>query len=133
MYSAAPTSDPINKTNLLGRDILWPGGINSVCCVGDNHSRKCLGFAIVGAGAMWLRKDLRRYLTLLLGMIFSVAYSFFFGKIRYRLPVEPYIIILSAYGIKTTWATLAAHSVRSSYSAVEGIEKRIESKQDVFL
>ena len=46
-------------------------------------------------------KNLRRELSLLwiMALSFAVGYAFFNGKIRYRVPVEPYLIILSAYGI----------------------------------
>jgi 4-amino-4-deoxy-L-arabinose transferase-like glycosyltransferase len=66
-------------------------------------------FALLGTAAMWLKRE-RRNVSLLLAMTFSFAlgYSFFVGRIRYRIPVEPYIIILSAYGVKTAWALLAA-------------------------
>jgi hypothetical protein len=42
-------------------------------------------------------------------MSFAVGYSFFVGKIRYRIPVEPYLIILSAYGMKATFAMIPAN------------------------
>jgi hypothetical protein len=38
----------------------------------------------------------------------SGGYSAFYTKTRYRIPIEPYIVILSAYGIKKTWDLLAA-------------------------
>jgi len=67
-------------------------------------------FAIFGTVAMWLRKDLRRELSMLWLVVlsFAVGYAFFIGKIRYRIPVEPYLIILSAYGIKATYAMMSA-------------------------
>jgi hypothetical protein len=72
----------------------------SVCSVGPMFL-----FALVGAGAMWFQKEQRGHLSLLGLMIlsFAFAYSFGYGKIRYRLPVEPYILILSAYGIWHMW------------------------------
>jgi len=67
-----------------------------------------LFFGILGAAAMWRRRELRE-LAMLLAMIFAFAigYSLFVGKIRYRIPVEPYIIILGAYGIVQTWQYLS--------------------------
>jgi hypothetical protein len=64
-------------------------------------------FGIVGATAMW-RTGERRELSMLLVMIFSfaVGYAMFVGKLRYRIPVEPYIIILSAYGVTQSWQYL---------------------------
>jgi hypothetical protein len=38
---------------------------------------------------------------------FAVTYSFFFTQTRYCIPIEPYITILSAYGIKTPWDLVA--------------------------
>jgi 4-amino-4-deoxy-L-arabinose transferase-like glycosyltransferase len=67
-------------------------------------------FALLGTAAMCLRKDMRRDLSMLwlMALSFAVGYSFFWGKIRYRIPVEPYLIILSAYGINATYAVIAA-------------------------
>lgn len=68
-------------------------------------------FAVVGTGAMWFRPELRRQLSLLWIMIlsFAVGYAFFVGRIRYRIPVEPYIIILSAYGLVSVWYALRTY------------------------
>jgi 4-amino-4-deoxy-L-arabinose transferase-like glycosyltransferase len=74
-------------------------------------------FALIGIWALWFQKAQRRSLSLLCMTVlsFAVGYSFFFAKIRYRLPVEPYIIILSAYGLKQTWSILAAQRTRVEY------------------
>ena len=71
-------------------------------------------FALIGIWAMWLQKDQRRALSLLCMTIlsFAIGYSFFWGKTRYRLPVEPYIILLSAYGLRQTWSVLAGQTIR---------------------
>jgi 4-amino-4-deoxy-L-arabinose transferase-like glycosyltransferase len=68
-------------------------------------------FALVGTAAMWLRKDLRRQLSILwiMALSFAVGYALVYGKMRYRIPVEPYIIILGAYGIHATYAIILAH------------------------
>ena len=67
-------------------------------------------FAFLGTIAMWLRKDLRRELSIfwIIPLSFAVGYAFVSGKMRYRIPVEPYLIILSAYGIHATYAMLSA-------------------------
>jgi CHASE2 domain-containing sensor protein len=67
-------------------------------------------FALLGTGAMWLKRDLRRALSIfwIITLSFAVGYAFFFAKIRYRIPVEPFIIILSAYGINAAYAMLSA-------------------------
>jgi 4-amino-4-deoxy-L-arabinose transferase-like glycosyltransferase len=71
-------------------------------------------FAILGTVAMWLHEERRRDLWFLWGTIlsFAVTYSFFFTQSRYRIPIEPFIIILSAYGIKQTWDLAAARFAR---------------------
>jgi 4-amino-4-deoxy-L-arabinose transferase-like glycosyltransferase len=71
-------------------------------------------FALIGTGTLWLLKDRRAGLSLLCMTIlsFALGYSLFFGKTRYRLPVEPYIIILSAYGLEQTWSLLAGKRSR---------------------
>jgi len=62
-------------------------------------------FALIGVGAMWVDKERRRDLSLLCILIlsFAVGYSLFYAKTRYRIPVEPYILILSAYGMHQVW------------------------------
>jgi hypothetical protein len=67
-------------------------------------------FALLGTVAMWFRKNLRRDLSLLwmMALSFAVGYAFFWGKMRYRLPIEPYPIILSAYGFYAACAVISA-------------------------
>jgi hypothetical protein len=57
---------------------------------------------------MCLDRARRRYLTLLWAIILSFAgvYSVFYAKTRYRIPIEPYITILSAYGLQQAWLLL---------------------------
>lgn len=63
-------------------------------------------FAIIGTVAMWFQRERRRDLWLLWGVIlsFAVGYSVFYTKTRYRIPIEPYIAILSAYGLNAAWS-----------------------------
>jgi 4-amino-4-deoxy-L-arabinose transferase-like glycosyltransferase len=65
-----------------------------------------LFFAVLGSIGMALRRELWPQLTLLWAVILSYAfgYALFVGRIRYRIPVEPYLIILSAYGAAQTFA-----------------------------
>ncbi|MGN6733529.1 MAG: ArnT family glycosyltransferase [Candidatus Binatia bacterium] len=67
-------------------------------------------FGLLGTVAMWLGKNLRRELSFLwvMALSFAIGYSFFYGKIRYRLPIEPYLIILSAYGLHVAYAMISA-------------------------
>jgi 4-amino-4-deoxy-L-arabinose transferase-like glycosyltransferase len=62
-------------------------------------------FAIIGTVTMWLEPARRRYLALLWAIILSFAgvYSVFYAKTRYRIPIEPYVTILSAYGLRQAW------------------------------
>jgi 4-amino-4-deoxy-L-arabinose transferase-like glycosyltransferase len=79
-------------------------------------------FTLLGTVVMWLRRDLRRALSLLwiMALSFAVIYAFFSGKIRYRIPVEPYLIILSAYGIRAAYATISGRfkSVMASSGSI---------------
>ena len=82
-------------------------------------------FALVGTIAMWLRRDLRRALSILWIMASVVCgrIRVLYGKMRYRIPVEPYLIILSAYGIHATYAMISARFtsvVPSSGSIISG-------------
>ena len=66
-------------------------------------------FALIGIGAMCVDRERRRHLSLLCLIILSFAagYAFFYGRVRYRIPIEPYILMLSAYGLTQMWAMLA--------------------------
>jgi 4-amino-4-deoxy-L-arabinose transferase-like glycosyltransferase len=82
-------------------------------------------FALLGTVAMWPRRDVRRELSILWIMVlsFALGYVFFTGKIRYRIPVEPYLIILSAYGIHATWSMISGRfksAVESNGSIISG-------------
>jgi 4-amino-4-deoxy-L-arabinose transferase-like glycosyltransferase len=62
-------------------------------------------FAVVGIASMWRGREKRRELSLfvLLVMSFALSYAVSWGKIRYRIPVDPYIILLSAWGVVAFW------------------------------
>ena len=78
-------------------------------------------FAIVGTLGMCVEQNRWRDLSLLWALIlsFAVTYSMFVTRTRYRIPIEPYITILSAYGLKMAWSVLVAkRSVSSSNSSV---------------
>ena len=67
-------------------------------------------FAIIGTVAIWFQRQRRRDLLLLWAVIlsFAVGYSAFYTKTRHRIPIEPYLVILSAYGLKRCWDLLGA-------------------------
>jgi GT2 family glycosyltransferase/4-amino-4-deoxy-L-arabinose transferase-like glycosyltransferase len=77
-------------------------------------------FALIGIGTMSFQKERRRDLSLLCLTIlsFALGYSFFWGKMRYRIPVEPYIVILCAYGLWQSWLALKKRS--TWYPAPDG-------------
>jgi hypothetical protein len=78
-------------------------------------------FALIGTGAMCFAKERRRDLSLfvLTIMSFALTHALFYGKMRYRIPVEPYIIILSAYGLWQIWLGLARRSGRKTAPQAE--------------
>jgi hypothetical protein len=82
-------------------------------------------FALLGAAVMWLRRDLRRELSMfcIVVLSFAVGYSFFVGRIRYRIPVEPYLIILAAYGLYETYVMMSAR-VKSLLLGSESVTSR---------
>lgn len=82
-------------------------------------------FAIVGTAWMWFQPESRRYLSLLWSIIlsFAVGYSLFHAKLRYRIPIEPYIVILCAYGLSTTWrAVVIRCTARGTVAAPGSLE-----------
>ena len=62
-------------------------------------------FAVVGMASMWRGREKRRELSLfvLLVMSFALSYAVSSDKIRYWVPVDPYIILLSAWGVVAVW------------------------------
>jgi 4-amino-4-deoxy-L-arabinose transferase-like glycosyltransferase len=64
--------------------------------------------ALIGMCVMYKNRDNRHKLVLLGLMImsFALGYATSWGKIRYRIPVDPYIIILSAWGVVYLWNTV---------------------------
>jgi 4-amino-4-deoxy-L-arabinose transferase-like glycosyltransferase len=68
-------------------------------------------FAVLGTVSMCIRRAWRQ-LSLLwfITLSFAVGYSFFYAKIRYRIPVEPFIIVLAAYGIHTAYRLISQRS-----------------------
>jgi 4-amino-4-deoxy-L-arabinose transferase-like glycosyltransferase len=79
--------------------------------------------AVVGTAAMGFQQKRRSNLSVLWAIIlsFAVVYSIYYAKTRYRIPVEPYIAILSAYGIKKTWDGVAERFARR-----EQVEAKVE-------
>lgn len=80
-------------------------------------------FALLGIRAMWLVPGARASLTLYLGMVlsFAGAYALSWGKIRYRIPVDPYIILLSAWGLFWAWgAVFGAQDSPAGTAATRG-------------
>ncbi|MEZ5540442.1 MAG: glycosyltransferase family 39 protein [Pseudomonadota bacterium] len=73
-------------------------------------------FALVGMRVLWQARERRRELALLVIMVlsFALGYAAFWGKIRYRIPVDPYIIILSAWGMVHTLGLLAERARRKA-------------------
>jgi len=82
-------------------------------------------FALIGSAAMCVQKARRGALTLLCSVIlsFALTYAFFFGKMRYRVPIEPYIVVLNAYGLASTRLVLASDK-RLIASAWSGRSRR---------
>ncbi len=70
-----------------------------------------LAFAILGV--ICSGKDFRKSLLLLISiLVLAVTYSFYFGKMRYRIPVEPLMIVLAAKGFETVLAYFGARFQR---------------------
>jgi heme A synthase len=99
----------INKKNnkLLVRYTIFgsdPIMLVSIISVGSLYA-----LALIGIYAMWRTVDKRRDLSLFVMLVlsFAVGYATSWGKIRYRIPVDPYIILLSAWGVVYVWGHLS--------------------------
>ena len=82
-----------------------PFGSNLVMAISIMSVAPLYFFAVVGMGSLWRGREKRRELSLfvLLVMSFALSYAVSWGKIRYRVPVDPYIILLSAWGVVAFW------------------------------
>jgi 4-amino-4-deoxy-L-arabinose transferase-like glycosyltransferase len=91
-------------------------------------------FAIIGTVTMWFEQKRRGNLALLWTIIlsFAVVYSIFYTKTRYRIPIEPYIIILSAYGIKKIWDLVAARFACGKVKAKVKVEAAEQVRGSTF-
>ena len=66
-----------------------------------------LGLAILGL--LCSGKDFRKSLLLLIAILaLAVTYSFYYGKMRYRIPVEPLMIVYAANGVKAVLTYIGA-------------------------
>jgi len=64
-------------------------------------------------GLLFSGKDLRKSLLLLTAIfVLAVSYSFYFGKMRYRIPIEPLMIVYAANGLKTVLTYVRARFQR---------------------
>jgi hypothetical protein len=67
----------------------------SMLSIGPVFLLALAGIAFLLRERQW--SELSLFLFIILS--FAVAYSFFFTQIRYRIPVEPYIILLAGHGL----------------------------------
>jgi len=79
----------------------------------------------LGGMVFMVRNRMWSELSLLLVLIlsFAVAYSFFFTQIRYRIPVEPYIILLAGHGLVVVGSRLFQRTATESKRTPAGIRE----------
>ena len=81
-------------------------------------------FLLALAGIYFLIKE-RQWvpLSLLASVVlsFAFAYSLFFTQLRYRVPVEPYLILLAGHGLVMLGARVFGRTGRLSRQTREGI------------
>ncbi len=95
----------ITKTNKFSQSQL--SSVISVVTFGS-----ILAFGILGL--LSSGNDLRKSLLLLTAiLVLAVTYSFYFGKVRYRIPIEPLMIVYAANGIKTVLALAQKRKISS--------------------
>jgi 4-amino-4-deoxy-L-arabinose transferase-like glycosyltransferase len=88
--------------------------------------------AITGTVMMGLQAKERCNLTLMWAIIlsFALGYSIFYSQMRYRIPIEPYVTILSAYGLSMMWSSAAKHLRRRSFVVDEVSTRPLHSAQN---
>ena len=60
-----------------------------------------LVFAILGIFLSWRQKKKYSVLFILLFFSFTMMYALFIAKVRFRLPLDPFLIVLASYGAKS--------------------------------
>ena len=104
-----------HRRNFVRHTSLGSGIVNAVSIVSVST---LYVFALVGIRVLWRDRDRRWELALYIVMVLSFALgnAFFWGKIRYRIPVDPYIIMLSAWGMMYVWKILEERRHQMKYS-----------------
>lgn len=59
--------------------------------------------AIFGLMFSWRERREYTFLFILLFVSFTIGYAFFITKARFRLPLDPYLIILASYAMAKVW------------------------------
>jgi 4-amino-4-deoxy-L-arabinose transferase-like glycosyltransferase len=57
-----------------------------------------MGLAVVGLAVLWRRRRAEAVLLVAVMLAFGLGYSLFIGKIRYRIPVVPVLLVLAGAG-----------------------------------
>jgi 4-amino-4-deoxy-L-arabinose transferase-like glycosyltransferase len=104
-----------HKPNFVEHTSLGSGIVNAVSIISVST---LYVFALAGIRGLWRDRDRRWELALFILMVlsFALGYAVSWGKIRYRIPVDPYIIMLSAWGMTYAWKFLEErrHLMKSS-------------------
>lgn len=66
-------------------------------------------FGLVLSGPCWRNSLLLFFITI----TFAITYAFFYGKVRYRIPVEPLMIVFAAHGFRTVLALARKRKISS--------------------
>jgi 4-amino-4-deoxy-L-arabinose transferase-like glycosyltransferase len=94
-----------HRPNFVQHTSLGAGIVNAVSIISVST---LYVFALVGMRVLWRARGRRWELALYILMVlsFALGYAVSWGKIRYRVPVDPYIIMLSAWGMMYVWKIL---------------------------
>jgi hypothetical protein len=57
-----------------------------------------IGLAVIGLGVLWRRRPAEACLLVAVMLAFGLGYAVFIGKMRYRIPIVPMLLVLAGAG-----------------------------------
>ncbi len=70
-----------------------------------------MAFALAGLGLAWRRNRSATILLVAVSVAYGLGYALFIAKLRYRIPVLPFVFLLAGVAAERAWARVRARAV----------------------